>query len=226
MQNLTIQKLCEIFKERLHQKPPDPASYTVTNAKTQFVPLQVEAYFLALNRYVAEGSTVLDVGFGLGYGLTILAIKASQVSGVEVDARALVHTRSVIEGRNPRLVGLSLYNGYDLEFSDNSFDTVTCVDIIEHVTNYHRLVTEMLRVARKGVFLSTPNRRPEYTNKNGSPKNPYHLREWSYEEFDGIIRRYGKIDWNFLNGMWEGPFTISQELQPDTQALSPFIYKP
>ena len=223
---LTIQKLYEIFKERLHQKPPDPASYTVTNEKTQFIPLQVEAYFLALNRYVAEGSTVLDVGFGLGYGLTILAIKASQVSGVEVDAKALSHTRSIMEGRNPRLMGLSLFNGYELEFSENYFDTVTCVDVIEHVADYHRLLLEMLRVSRKGVFLSTPNRRPEFTNNNGSPKNPYHLREWSYEGFDGIIRRYGNIDWNFLNGVWEGPFTITKDLQSDTQALSPFIHKP
>ena len=83
----------------------------------------------------------------------------------------------------------------------------------------------MLRVSRKGVFLSTPNRRPEYTNKDGSPKNYWHLREWSYDEFDKIVRQFGQVEWNCINGPYEGPFTISTEIHQDTFALSLFIFK-
>jgi protein-L-isoaspartate O-methyltransferase len=36
---------------------------------------------------VDESATVLDVGFGLGYGLNILAIKAKEVNGVDVDKK-------------------------------------------------------------------------------------------------------------------------------------------
>jgi 2-polyprenyl-3-methyl-5-hydroxy-6-metoxy-1,4-benzoquinol methylase len=206
-------------------KNPDPKEYSTMVGEGSVVPCQIEAYFLALNKYVDESATVLDVGFGLGYGLNILAIKAKEVSGVDVDQKVYDYCQGTIVGRNPRLVHLSLYDGYSLSFPDNYFDVVTCVDVIEHVEDYKKLIEEMLRVSKKGVFLSTPNRRPEYTNPDGTPKNYWHLREWSFEEFDEIIRKYGKIDWNFLNGPFEGPFTCSKTVQENTLTLSPFIFK-
>jgi SAM-dependent methyltransferase len=205
--------------------PRDPKAYSTVPGAGTYVPCQVEAYFLALNRYVDEGATVLDVGFGLGYGLNILAIKAKSVSGVDVDKQAYEYCRGTVEGRNPRLASIGTYDGYNLPFSDGEFDVLTCIDVIEHVDDYDRLIREMLRVSRKGVFLSTPNRRPEYTNADGTPKNQWHLREWSFEEFDRIARRHGRVEWNFLNGPFEGPFTVSGDLQGDTLALSPFIFK-
>lgn len=204
---------------------PDPSDYSSLLGVGSIVPCQNEAYFLALNRYVEEDAQVLDVGFGLGYGLNILAIKARAVSGVDVDSQALDYCRSTVEGRNPRLAHLGVYNGYDLPFSDGSFDVATCVDVLEHVEDYDRLLREMLRVTRRGVFVSTPNRRPEHTNPDGTPTNYWHLREWSFEELDAILARHGRVDWNFLNGPFEGPFTRSARPQHDTLTLSPFVSK-
>ncbi len=204
---------------------PDPKKYSTIVGVGSVVPVQVEGYFLALNKYVEEDAEVLDVGFGLGYGLNILAIKAKEASGVDVDKKVYDYCQGTIVGRNPRLVSLGIYDGYNLPFSDESFDVVTCVDVIEHVEDFNRLIKEMLRVSRKGVFLSTPNRRPEYTNRDGTPKNYWHLREWSFEEFDEIIGKFGQVEWNFINGTYEGPFTISAELLDNTLALSPFIFK-
>jgi ubiquinone/menaquinone biosynthesis C-methylase UbiE len=137
----------------------------------------------------------------------------------------LEYCRNTLVGRNPRLKILDIFDGYNLPFPDDTFNVVTCVDVIEHVEDYNCLIKEMLRVSRKGVFLSTPNRRPEYTNRDGSPKNYWHLREWSFEEFDAIVRQFGRVEWNFINGTYEGPFSISTNLSKDTLALSPFIFK-
>ncbi len=210
---------------RLYLLPPDPGSYSAVDAKDTVVPCQIEAYFLALNRWVDEGARVLDVGFGLGYGLNILAIKASEVNGVDVDARALGHCRTTVAGRNPRLRHLGLYDGTTLPFPDRAFDVVTCVDVLEHVAQYDRFLDELLRVARRGVFISTPNRRPEYTRRNGRPRNPYHLREWNRDELDAILRRHGTPEWHFLNGPFEGPFTEGTEVVHNTLTLSPFLWK-
>jgi SAM-dependent methyltransferase len=204
---------------------PDPKKYSTIVGVGSVVPVQIEAYFLALNKYVEENSKILDVGFGLGYGLNILSIKARDVSGVDVDVKVLDHCKKTFVERNPRLNYLDIFDGYSLPFPDNYFDVVTCVDVIEHVEDFNRLIKEMLRVSRKGVFLSTPNRRPEYTNKDGTPKNYWHLREWSFNEFDEIVRRHGKVDWNLLNGPWEGPFTCSKSVQENSIALSPFVFK-
>lgn len=204
---------------------PDPKEYSTIVGVGSIVPVQIEAYFLALNKYLDEKSKVLDVGFGLGYGLNILAIKAREVNGVDIDKKVLDYCMHTLVGRNPRLNFIDIFDGYNLPFAQNSFDIVTCVDVIEHVEDYERLIGEMLRVSTKGVFLSTPNRRSEYTNKNGTPKNYWHLREWNYDEFDQIIRRFGPVDWNFINGPIDGPFTVSVDLSDHTIALSPFIFK-
>lgn len=203
----------------------NPKDYSTIVGVGSVVPCQIEAYFLALNQYLGEKETALDVGFGLGYGLNILAIKASSVSGVDVDPKALEYCRNAVMGRNPRLAHLDIYDGYSLSFPDNHFDLVTCVDVLEHVEDYHRFLDELLRVTRKGIFISTPNRRPEYTNLDGTPKNYWHLREWNFDELNAILGLHGIVDWNFLNGPFAGPFTQSKTVVKDTLTLSPFLVK-
>jgi SAM-dependent methyltransferase len=204
---------------------PDPKQYSTIVGKGSIVPCQIEAYFLALNQYVDEQAVVLDAGFGLGYGLNILAIKAREVSGVDVDPKVHAYCEQTVRGRNPRLRDLLVYDGGHLPYPDSRFDVVTCVDVLEHVEDHDSFLRELLRVTRKGVFISTPNRRPEYTRPDGSPKNQWHRREWSHGELDAILSRHGQVRWHFLNGPFEGPFTISGTVQPDTLTLSPFVFK-
>lgn len=206
-------------------RKPDPKEYSTIVGKGSVVACQQESYFLALREYTQKGDTVLDVGFGLGYGMNILSIKAGTVHGVDVDKKVYDYCTQTLIGRNPKIAKISLYNGYDLDYPDGFFDIVTCGDVIEHVENYHRLIKELLRISKRGVYLNTPNRRPEHTNEDGTPKNYWHLREWSFEEFDKIIREHGIPDWNFINGPYDGPFTISKELKEDTLALAPFLKK-
>lgn len=216
----------KVLNSKIHKnQKPNPKEYSAILGMGTIVPCQIEAYFLALNQYLNEKETVLDVGFGLGYGLNILAIKAKSVYGVDVDSKVIDYCRNTIMGRNPRLIKLEKYDGSTLPFPDNQFDLVTCVDVLEHVVDYHHFLNELLRVARKGVFISTPNRRKEYTNPDGTPKNYWHLREWSFGELNEILIKHGKVDWNFLNGIFEGPFTCSKTLVNNTLTLSPFLKK-
>lgn len=202
---------------------PDPKEYSTIVGKGSVVPCQIEAYFLALNAYVEEGDQVLDVGFGLGYGLNLLAIKAKRICGVDVDPKVYQYCTDFVRGRNPRLDRLELYDGRRLPFPYAEFDVVTCVDVLEHVEDYDGFLDEMLRVCRKGVFISTPNRRPEYTNPDGTPRNRWHRREWSFDELDAILNRHGPVEWHFLDGPFDGPFHTVNAITQDTLALSPFL---
>ena len=58
-------------------------------------------------------------------------------------------------------VTFTFANALDLPFADGSFDIVHSSAVLEHVgsiQNQLRMVTECIRVARRGVCLTTPNR--------------------------------------------------------------------
>jgi ubiquinone/menaquinone biosynthesis C-methylase UbiE len=160
----------------------------------------------------------------LGYGLNLLSIKAGEAYGVDIDEKAIEYARGFVWGRNPKLKELKVYNGYNLPYEDKFFDVVASIDVIEHVEEYDKFVDELLRVAKKAVILSTPNRRPENTNPDGTPKNHWHLREWSRKELNEILSKHAaKIEWHHVNGPWEGPFTVTGEVQSDTMTLTPAL---
>lgn len=188
------------------------------------VPVQVEAYLLCRDKYLKPTDFVLDVRFGLGYGLQIMATKVTNLIGLEVDAQCVDRGRRLFEG-HPHINKVMLYNGKILPFRDKTFDVVICSEVIEHVEDYEGLLLEMVRVARRSVFISTPNRRPENTLANGRPKNYWHLREWTKDELDIIFKKLGfTYEWNFINGCFEGPFTVTTALKDDTWSLIPIIY--
>jgi len=195
--------------------------YSVIDNKTE-IPIQVAAYELIRDRYLLPDNTVLDVGFGLGYGMNLISKKASQVAGIEVDKKAINRFRRIND--NPKIIDVRYYDGYNIPYPKKSFDLVTCIDVIEHVKDYLLLLENMCVIARKYVAISTPNRRAEYTNADGSPQNPWHLREWDFLEFDKILRdcRY-RYEWHFLDGPWNGPFEINNTASYDTMALVPVI---
>ncbi|MCX5641813.1 MAG: methyltransferase domain-containing protein [Candidatus Omnitrophica bacterium] len=201
---------------------PKPGDYSTVDAP-QEIPGQVEDYIFCRDQYLNPADKVLDVGFGLGYGLNIMAAKVTGIVGLEVDDKALKRAVRVFGGHEK--IQVLSYDGKKIPFGDKSFDAVTCIEVLEHIEDYENLLLEMVRVARKLVFIATPNRRPEYTLRNGKPKNYWHLREWTEPElkivFDGL--RFTKVEWNFLNGPFEGPFFWTKTITPDTFSLVPVI---
>ena len=192
----------------------------------QRVPVQEAAYRLALEKCLQPGDRALDVGFGLGYGLEILGGKAGALVGIDVDRKAVESAQRLVH-ELPGVEEIRVYDGQHIPYADGAFDVVTCVDVIEHVPDYLPLLAEMVRVARRAALVSTPNRRPENTLPNGKPRNPWHLREWTYPEFDAILRQLPgvQIEWQCLNGGWNGPFTVSAAPTADTLALSPILWR-
>ena len=220
----TLRKVRSKLNNEDRQVPkPDPKDYSTLTTPME-IPVQREAYYLALNEYVSEGDKVLDVGMGLGYGLTIMSIKAKEVAGVDVDKKSVDYCNDFLFGRNPKLKKVLHYDGYHLPFKDNEYDVIVSIDVLEHVERYDDFLKELARVAKKSVVINTPNRRAENTNPDGTPKNYWHLREWSPDELKAILKKNGfAFEFYYINGPPDGPYKVSLSANSTTQSLTPVI---
>jgi SAM-dependent methyltransferase len=45
----------------------------------------------------------------------------------------------------------------NLPFKDGQFDTVICIEVLEHLVNLHRLFDELIRVSNHHIIISLPN---------------------------------------------------------------------
>ena len=120
------------------------------------------------------GQQVLDVGCGSGEGLKVLTRVAGRAVGIDLDER-LRRPDVEVEIKN-----LS-------EVPSKSFDVVVALDVIEHVDEDRAFVADLFRVARKAVFVTTPN----YTISRN--RHPYHVREYTPAEFHRLFSDYGDV---------------------------------
>ncbi|MFH1144247.1 MAG: class I SAM-dependent methyltransferase [Candidatus Eisenbacteria bacterium] len=54
-------------------------------------------------------------------------------------------------------VALDLEKTDRLPFDDSAFDCVLCIDVLEHLDNFHAIFDELVRVSRRHVVVSLPN---------------------------------------------------------------------
>lgn len=105
-------------------------------------------------RLVSGGETLLDVGCGDGTLAALVKSKYQKVYGVDISAEAI--QRAERKGVEAFQVNL---NSEPLPFEPDYFDTVTCLDVIEHVFDPRILIKEIHRVLKpEGEgFITTPN---------------------------------------------------------------------
>lgn len=71
---------------------------------------------------------------------------------------------------------------------------VVSADVIEHLREPHRYLKGLARISALSPFVlvSTPDRTRARGPKDfGPPQNPFHVREWSIDEFYAVLRKYG-----------------------------------
>ena len=137
--------------------------------------------------YTAE-KKVLDLGCKTGYGTRILKSSGADVVGLDISPEAIAIARRKY---GPAGIEFHCTDGGSLPFTDQSFDIVTSFQVIEHLVDYGRFVTEIMRVIRPGgkVIFTTPNG-PLRLHPGTKPWNPSHVREFSADELQALLRKY------------------------------------
>jgi len=100
-----------------------------------------------------RGKAVLDLGCAGGFMAEALAQRGAQVTGIDPAAGAIDAARAHARTQGFR-IGYDVGVGEALPYDDASFDAVVCVDVLEHVTDLTKVLTEVARTLRPGgLFL-------------------------------------------------------------------------
>lgn len=119
---------------------------------------------------IPPNGTILDVGCGTGGNIEFLS-SYGLVSGCDYSDTALEYCK--IRGLD-NVVKASIY---ELPYSDNSFNLVTCFDVIEHIPDDFKAFSELARVTDESgyILITLPADPAKYSN---------------FDCFSGHLRRY------------------------------------
>ena len=119
--------------------------------RTSINPVRVNYFKRILDQlqYQCIGKSALDVGCGGGILAEEFAGIGFNVTGIDPSAQSL-ETASL----HAKILHLSInYRkgaGESIPFSDNSFDVVYCCDVLEHVRDLPKVISEICRVLKPG----------------------------------------------------------------------------
>ena len=111
-----------------------------------------------------EGQRVLDVGCGGGILSDSMARKGADVLGIDLATKALRVARlHALEAQTKRIQYREISAEALADEVPASFDTVTCMEMLEHVPDPQSVVSACARLVKPGgwVFFSTINRNPK-----------------------------------------------------------------
>ena len=111
-------------------------------------------------------------------------------------------------------IHIDLEKEYPINIKSNSFDTIICTDVLEHLDEFHRVFDELIRISKQYVIISLPNGIPNaktifkgtpykgeagkaginvglFSKQYGLPlTKPYDRHKWffSYTEIENFIK--------------------------------------
>ncbi|MSR05472.1 MAG: class I SAM-dependent methyltransferase [Gemmatimonadetes bacterium] len=123
-------------------------TYAPVGGRVVFLQRRLASFLIGEILDVGAGANGKTLGDALGSRYHALDIGTSYKI-VNTAERAALHYVADIEGK-------------PLPFGDGQFDTVLCMDVLEHIDESHLLLDELFRVARRAVIVSLPNNWPGF----------------------------------------------------------------
>jgi SAM-dependent methyltransferase len=143
---------------------------------------------LAVYDWIADrcsGQRVVDMACGEGYGSALLAERAAQVIGVDANPEAHEHAR-----RKYVREGLTFARALVEQFEDGApWDAIVFLQTVEHIAEPRPLLERFASLLAPGgvAYLSTPNRLTLAPRGAARSDNPWHVREYTAEEFRDLL---------------------------------------
>ena len=148
----------------------------------------------------AAPDSILDVGCGEGVLTAQWADRLGErrIVGIDLDDPKL---KAEWEQRRRANLEYRVEDATNLSFGDGEFDMATAIEVLEHVPDPERTVSEMARVAKRRVLVSVP-REPLWRGLNMARgaylkdlgNTPGHVNHWSKRSFVSMLSRHGTVE--------------------------------
>ena len=137
-------------------------------------PLKGERTARILLNYKNNKAKLLDLGCGTGLTLAVLARYFRNSTGCDIGEEEIKASKELLKLLNIKCQ-VVVYDGEKLPFSDNTFDVVTSIEVIEHVSKPDPMLKEIRRVLKPDGILHVTT-----ANKWWPIEPHYHLPFLSY----------------------------------------------
>lgn len=179
------------FTKNLYEISPDQLNELISIGKEHKIKLhkfkltnQIARVRIALG--ILKGirpECILDIGSGKG---TFLWPFVNEFPSVKIDSIDLLQERIdeinfVAKGGIPNIQA-HFMSATKIIFSDNTFDVVTALEVLEHIPDYKKAIKEIVRVTKKYVIVSVPSKEDD---------NPEHLRLFSRKDLESDFKEAG-----------------------------------
>jgi 2-polyprenyl-3-methyl-5-hydroxy-6-metoxy-1,4-benzoquinol methylase len=114
---------------------------------------EVDFYRLRIVEKYLIGKSVLDIGTYRGDFLKMISDKF-EITGLDFNNECVNIVNDYFKKKVAYVGNLEIDD--HLIFKDNSFDTVTCLEVIEHLPDIGKVINELERIARKRIIISVP----------------------------------------------------------------------
>ncbi len=179
----------------LERDKPLQDKYAIREPVSQ---LLVRNFFKSLDELLSNTQgQLLDVGAGEGDAYQFLSpdITTRGVTALEINPACFARMAKIAPSLTP-VEGTI----YEIPFEDNSFETVLCSEVLEHLDDPEKGLRELLRVSRRWVVISVPREpiwrvlnvtRGAYWRTFGD--TPGHIQHWSKRGFIRWVERFADI---------------------------------
>ena len=168
--------------------------------------------------------SILDAGCGEGFVLSFVAEQSPELRlfGVDLSEAAVSYAREHFGS----IATFRKGNLYRLPFSDNSFDTVLCSEVLEHIEDPDRAVLELKRVARHNVLITVPHE-PYFQWLNTLGRwfrfNPDagHINFWTVKTFEQFMNKHFNQTIFKRKQLYQLALAMIREKGPSSGILTP-----
>jgi 2-polyprenyl-3-methyl-5-hydroxy-6-metoxy-1,4-benzoquinol methylase len=148
----------------------------------------------------ARPSSLLDVGCGEGVLVHRWARslgEQTRIVGVDLEEESIQAGWSEHSAPN---VSYEIMRGEELPFAEDEFDLASAIEVLEHVPDPERTLSEMARCARGHLLVSVPREplwralnmaRGAYVRDLGN--TPGHINHFSKRSFARLLSRHGDV---------------------------------